>query len=82
MSAFYEDHYVEIKESTVDKAKAEGKLKEATPVKGEEPKESVKKEEAVEEGEKEEAVEEGKKEEAVQEEKKEEAKSEEKPANS
>ncbi len=82
LSAFYEDHYVEIKESTVDKAKAEGKLKEATPVKGEEPKESVKKEEAVEEGEKEEAVEEGKKEEAVQEEKKEEAKSEEKPANS
>ena len=82
LSAFYEKHYGEIKVSTADKAKAEGKLKEATPENGGTPEASVKKEEAVQEEKKEEAVQEEKKEEAVQEEKKEEAKSEDKPANS
>ena len=63
LSDFYEEHYVEIKESTTDKARAEGKVREATPVRSGAPQEPAKKEEAVEEGKKDEPEQEEKQEE-------------------
>ena len=60
LSDFYNEHYEDIKESTTDKARAEGKLKETVPVRGNKSQEPDKKETAVPAGNKEEAKQEEK----------------------
>ena len=54
LSAFYDEHYEEIKESTTDKARAEGKVKEAVPVRAGAPKKEPDKKEEAKQGEKQE----------------------------
>jgi len=72
LTAFYEEHYDEIKKSTAEKATTTVKLKDVKPIKGETPAAAPSKKEAPEE----------KKDEAKPEEKKDEVKPEEKPTES